>query len=142
MGAEFEDSEEKALGELVLGYLEEHPQAMETLEGIADWCERREIRMNVKELAHALEVLTERGVLEVIGTGATRRYRKRRAVKDVHNHTPEDERRIREAALDETLAGSFPASDPPSSLPNPDEHDAEGSGVEAGDESRSRRDDG
>jgi hypothetical protein len=49
---------------------------------------------------------------------------------DGHNHTPEEERRIREAALDETVAGSFPASDPPSSVPNPDEHDAEGSGVE------------
>ena len=29
------------------------------------------------------------------------------------------ERDVREAALDETIAGSFPASDPPSSLPNP-----------------------
>jgi predicted GNAT family acetyltransferase len=46
-----------------------------------------------------------------------------------HNHTPEEERRIREAALDETIAESFPASDPPSSLPNPDEHDAEGLGT-------------
>lgn len=41
-----------------------------------------------------------------------------------HQHTPEEERRIREAALDETLEGSFPASDPSSSLPNPDDHDA------------------
>jgi hypothetical protein len=56
---------------------------------------------------------------------------------DGHNHTPEEEHRIREAALDETVAGSFPASDPASSLPNPDEHDAEGSGVESGDESHS-----
>lgn len=47
-----------------------------------------------------------------------------------HQHTPREERRIREAALDETIAGSFPASDPPSSLPNPDDHDAESSGVE------------
>jgi len=46
-----------------------------------------------------------------------------------HDHTPGEERHIREAALDETIAGSFPASDPPSSLPNPDEHDADGSGV-------------
>jgi hypothetical protein len=38
-----------------------------------------------------------------------------------HDHSPEEERRIREAALDETLAGSFPASDPPSTLPNPDD---------------------
>ena len=38
-----------------------------------------------------------------------------------HHHTPEEERRIREAALDETLAGSFPASDPLSTIPNPDD---------------------
>jgi hypothetical protein len=41
-----------------------------------------------------------------------------------HRHTPDEEREIREAALDETVASSFPASDPPSTLPNPDEHDA------------------
>jgi hypothetical protein len=41
-----------------------------------------------------------------------------------HKHTPEEEHHIREAALDETLAESFPASDPPSSLPNPDNHEA------------------
>jgi hypothetical protein len=38
-----------------------------------------------------------------------------------HNHSPEEERRIREAALDETLAGTFPASDALSTLPNPDD---------------------
>jgi hypothetical protein len=41
-----------------------------------------------------------------------------------HQHTPEEERKIREAALDETVEGSFPASDPASSNPNPDDHDA------------------
>ena len=48
----------------------------------------------------------------------------RPVTSDDHQHTPDEERRIREAALDETIAGSFPASDPPSTLPNPDEHDA------------------
>jgi hypothetical protein len=38
-----------------------------------------------------------------------------------HHHTPEEERRIREAGLDETIADTFPASDPPSSIPNPDD---------------------
>ena len=38
-----------------------------------------------------------------------------------HDHTPEEERKIREAALDETIAESFPASDPPSTIPNPDD---------------------
>ena len=40
-----------------------------------------------------------------------------------HNHTPEEERRIREAALDETIEDTFPASDPPSTIPNPDNDD-------------------
>ena len=44
--------------------------------------------------------------------------------KPGHQHTPEEERRIREAALDKTIAESFPASDPPSSKPNPDDHSA------------------
>jgi len=46
------------------------------------------------------------------------------ADSNVHGHTAECERDIREAALDETIAESFPASDPPSTLPNPDNHDA------------------
>jgi hypothetical protein len=36
-----------------------------------------------------------------------------------HDHASQEERRIREAALDKTIADSFPASDPPSSNPNP-----------------------
>jgi hypothetical protein len=39
-------------------------------------------------------------------------------------HAPEEEREIREAALDETIEASFPASDPPSSNPNPHDHAA------------------
>ena len=41
-----------------------------------------------------------------------------------HRHTPDEERKIREASLDETIAESFPASDPPSTIPNPDDDDA------------------
>lgn len=41
-----------------------------------------------------------------------------------HDHTPAEEREAREAALDETLEGTFPASDPLSSDPNPDDDDA------------------
>ena len=40
-----------------------------------------------------------------------------------HHHTEAEERRIREAALDETIEASIPASDPPSTDPNPDAHD-------------------
>jgi hypothetical protein len=41
-----------------------------------------------------------------------------------HRHTPQEERQIREMALDRTIEGSFPASDPLSSNPNPDDHSA------------------
>jgi hypothetical protein len=42
------------------------------------------------------------------------------------DHRPSDaeERRSREASLDRTIEASFPASDPPSTDPNPDAHDA------------------
>ena len=39
-------------------------------------------------------------------------------------HTPNMEKKIREAALDETVEDTFPASDPASSIPNPDEDEA------------------
>lgn len=41
-----------------------------------------------------------------------------------HTHTPEEERRNREAALDTTIEDSFPASDPLSTDPNPDDDEA------------------
>jgi hypothetical protein len=41
-----------------------------------------------------------------------------------HHHTREEEEQIRDAALDETLEASFPASDAPSSIPNPDNDEA------------------
>jgi hypothetical protein len=37
-------------------------------------------------------------------------------------HSPEEERRIREAALDQTIEATFPASDPASSIPDPHDH--------------------
>jgi hypothetical protein len=40
-----------------------------------------------------------------------------------HHHTEAEERDIREAALDKTIEASFPASDPPSTNPNPGTHD-------------------
>ena len=51
-------------------------------------------------------------------------------VSEDHRHPPDEERRIREASLDETIAGTFPASDPLSTIPNPDEHDALADDVE------------
>jgi len=44
----------------------------------------------------------------------------------------EEERRNRECALDETLEDSFPASDPLSSDPNPDNHGGDDRESESG----------
>jgi hypothetical protein len=44
--------------------------------------------------------------------------------KPQHRPTPEADQEIREAALDRTIESSFPASDPPSSIPNPADQDA------------------
>ncbi len=41
-----------------------------------------------------------------------------------HKHSREGERRIREAALDETIEDTFPASDPLSTIPNPHDDEA------------------
>jgi len=42
-----------------------------------------------------------------------------RADAGAHHDSGAEERRIREAALDRTIEASFPASDPPSTNPNP-----------------------
>jgi hypothetical protein len=44
----------------------------------------------------------------------------------------DEDRRLREAGLDDTIAATFPASDPPSSLPNPDLRDAVSDGAPPG----------
>jgi hypothetical protein len=62
-------------------------------------------------IALVLGVTVERcgTIFQVRGIGVTK----------VARQAPELERLIREAALDETLAETFPASDPLSTLPNP-----------------------
>ena len=60
----------------------------------------------------------------VAGEAAWRRDWPARRLRDTmttHQHTPDEERRIREATLDRTIEDSFPASDPPSTDPNPDD---------------------
>jgi len=60
----------------------------------------------------------------VAGEDAWRRDWPARRLRDTmttHQHTPDEERRIREATLDRTIEDSFPASDPPSTDPNPDD---------------------
>jgi hypothetical protein len=61
----------------VLGYLAAHPEAEDTLEGIAEWwILETTIREKTEEVGRALAELVEQGLLaEVSGTSAAPRYR-------------------------------------------------------------------
>ena len=62
----------------ILGYLEEHPHGMDTLEGIAEWwIARQRIRVNVAAVARVLERLTEGGAVEVVSANGHRLYRRK-----------------------------------------------------------------
>jgi hypothetical protein len=57
-------------------YLAEHPEAMDTIEGIAEWwLMRQQIRIEMEALISALNRLTDDGVLERIDSGGEARYR-------------------------------------------------------------------
>ncbi len=59
----------------VLNYLAEHPQATDTLEGIAEWWVMREqVRVDVHLLERVLRRLTQQGLLEEIHGGAQVRF--------------------------------------------------------------------
>jgi hypothetical protein len=67
---------ERELAQIVTAYLNEHPDGMDSLEGIAEWwITRQKIREDVEALAEALRILTEQGVLEQVGSGDSARYR-------------------------------------------------------------------
>jgi hypothetical protein len=67
---------ESELAEAILAYLTEHPEAMDTLEGIAEWWLLRQMaRVEVPRVARVLGRLTARGLVEQVGTGPSCRYR-------------------------------------------------------------------
>jgi hypothetical protein len=60
----------------VLDYLRECPNAMDTVESIAEWwIGRAQVRTDTTILAEVLERLTKQGILEQVGGGYDRRYR-------------------------------------------------------------------
>lgn len=67
---------EEEIAALIMGYFEEHPQAMDTLEGIAEWwLMRKWVRAEVEALSRVLRQLAERGLVEVSGGGQYQHYR-------------------------------------------------------------------
>jgi len=73
---------EDELADIVLGYLAEHPDASDTLEGIAEWwIMRQRTRVEVTTLVKVLRYLAESSLLEKIEEGDNPRYRLK---ADVH----------------------------------------------------------
>src|SRR5438105_6136604 len=69
-------SSESTLEAAVLAYLEEHPRAMDSLGGIADWwIARQQIRVEIVALSRVLTKLVQQGVLERIASGEEELYR-------------------------------------------------------------------
>jgi hypothetical protein len=66
-------NDDSVLRQAILNYLDEHPDAMEALDGIAEWwIARSQIRVEVEALGRVLEELTRSGVLkEMRVTGKT-----------------------------------------------------------------------
>lgn len=71
--------EYEAVCDELLGYLQEHPHAMDTLKGIVDWwLPRHEVRVGAEHVARALRTLEERGLIERVGQGDQPLFRLRR----------------------------------------------------------------
>jgi hypothetical protein len=66
--------------ELVLGYLDDHPTAMDTLDGIAEWwILRQQIDIEVRRISRVLDTLVNEGHLERHEQDGVRFYRRHRS---------------------------------------------------------------
>jgi hypothetical protein len=73
-------SSEEDAERAVLAYLDEHPKAMDTLEGISKWwLERQQVRLAVQTIAGTLTRLVARGELEELGPQSNPLYRRKNA---------------------------------------------------------------
>jgi hypothetical protein len=81
---------EDELARCVLEYLAEHPQATDTLEGIAEWWVMREqVRVDVNLLERVLRRLTQQGLLEEIHGGSQVRFSlKKKSDEDKREESP------------------------------------------------------
>ncbi|HEV8365497.1 MAG TPA: hypothetical protein VGQ52_18405 [Gemmatimonadaceae bacterium] len=83
------DSHEDAdanLRALVLAYLDDHPTAMDTIDGIAEWwILRQNIDIEVRRVSRVLAGLVTEGVLEELTQSGVRFYRRRAAVARPHS---------------------------------------------------------
>ncbi len=64
-----------ALEKAILQYLAEHPQAMDTAEGITRWWNAgHQTPRSTSAVGRALDRLVEKGHVEILGGGEQRRY--------------------------------------------------------------------
>lgn len=62
-----------------MGYLAEHPQAMDNVQGIAEWwMMRQQVRVDVKTLVRVLQQLVDQGLIEKVDSPNGPLYRLRR----------------------------------------------------------------
>ena len=86
-----DDATERDLYRAVLEYLGDNPDAMDTLEGIAEWwLMRQRIRTSVTSVSRVLRLLVEDGLVEELGPCEEPRYRLRR--EPASAKSSEDER--------------------------------------------------
>ena len=68
---------DEELRALVIGYLDAHPTAMDTLDGIAEWwLRRRQIEIEVRRVSSVLGTLVAEGQLEEFQQGGIRFFRR------------------------------------------------------------------
>lgn len=86
------------LRDLILGYLREHPLAMDSLQGIADWwIPRYQVRVDVERVAEALTELQNMGLIERADDADPPLFRLRRAQSEpkavIESVLPRDDER-------------------------------------------------
>lgn len=70
------EGRETALKQAILAYLDECPQAMDTLEGIAEWwVMRQQIRLETEAVTSAVGQLVEQGLLDEVAVINAKYYR-------------------------------------------------------------------
>ena len=76
---QLDQQKEAELSRAILLYLDEHPQAQDTAEGIASfWVMRQRVREDVEAVAMVLSKLTKNRQLEEIRQGQSLQYRRRK----------------------------------------------------------------
>ena len=70
-----DEQQEAEMTEFVMAYFAQHPRAMDSAAGIVEWWMPEKIRPDQDAMRKVLDRLTQRGILERIGSGEYAHYR-------------------------------------------------------------------